>query len=256
MTYTADTEDYKGFTIKIIADEDVGSPRKEFDHFGTMVCFHSRYDLGDLERPGDPGEWLKALAVEFQPYVDDLFELWENEGYTLLRQTMTHDKASDHLVRVERSILFSVVKRHCMIMPLYLLDHSGLRISTGNFLHVDPGGWDSGQVGWIYVTNERIKKEFNFKEITEEVRLTVRNILKGEVSEYDDFLSGNVWGYVIEDEFEDEIDSCWGFYGDYDNHDYGALIEARKQVDYLAAKRDDELADLRLAETAGEVVMY
>src|SRR5579864_4230829 len=41
-----------------------------------------------------------------------------------------------------------------IILPLYLLDHSGLRMSVSSF----HDHWDSGQVGWIYVTKEKVKE--------------------------------------------------------------------------------------------------
>lgn len=40
-------EEYKGYTIKVYQDEDGPNPRLDYDNFGTMVCFHPRYDLGD-----------------------------------------------------------------------------------------------------------------------------------------------------------------------------------------------------------------
>ena len=59
-------------------------------------------------------------------------------------------------------------------------------------------------------------------------------ILKGEVQTFDDYLQGNVFGYVVEKDGE-EIDSCWGFYPDHEYHkddwDY-CLREARSIVDY------------------------
>jgi len=42
-----DTEKDGGYTIEIHTDEDAGNPRKEWDNAGTMLCMHSRYDLGD-----------------------------------------------------------------------------------------------------------------------------------------------------------------------------------------------------------------
>ena len=36
-----------GNTIKVFVDEDPQSPR-EWDNAGTMVCFHRRYNLGDI----------------------------------------------------------------------------------------------------------------------------------------------------------------------------------------------------------------
>ena len=35
------------YKIKIIPDSEPMNPREEFDHLGTMICFHRRYTLGD-----------------------------------------------------------------------------------------------------------------------------------------------------------------------------------------------------------------
>ena len=40
--------------------------------------------------------------------------------------------------------------------------------------------------------------------------------IRGEVAEYDQYLTGQVYGYVIEDEDGDHVDSCWGFIGGLD----------------------------------------
>jgi hypothetical protein len=99
-------------------------------------------------------------------------------------------------------------------LPLCLLDHSGLHIWVGSGAHwSDPGGWDSGQVGFIYVTPEDIRKEYSCKRITARTREQVKKCLKAEVTEFDQYLTGDVYGYVIEDEDGRQIDSCWGFYG-------------------------------------------
>ena len=33
------------------------------------------------------------------------------------------------------------------------------------------------------------------------------------------YLWGDVWGFTVEDQYENEHDSCWGFYGDYKSED-------------------------------------
>lgn len=108
-----------------------------------------------------------------------------------------------------------------IVLPLYLYDHSGISMSVGSF----GCPWDSGQVGYIVATPEAIRKNFMKKRITAKMRAMVEEILKSEVKVYDDYLTGNVWGYTIEKTHpcgecgskvheEDEEDSCWGFYGD------------------------------------------
>lgn len=90
----------------------------------------------------------------------------------------------------------------CINLPLYLLDHSGIQISTWDF--GDP--WDSGQVGFIYITAQKMKEE-NFDPAK------ALECLQGEVETYNQYLTGDVWGYEIIDE-GNCVESCWGFFGE------------------------------------------
>lgn len=121
-------------------------------------------------------------------------------------------------------------RKDVVSLPLYLYDHGGITMSTGTFVgRAQHAEWDSGQVSFIYLTKETIRKEYGTagkKNIEKALQC-----LRGEVTEYDNYLTGNVYGFVIEDETEEEIESCWGFYGDYDGKEYGALHEARSIVD-------------------------
>ena len=38
-------------------------------------------------------------------------------------------------------------------------------------------------------------------------------MMRSEVAEYDDYLAGNVYGYRLFGRAGEEVDSCWGFYG-------------------------------------------
>lgn len=92
-------------------------------------------------------------------------------------------------------------------LPLYLYDHSGLSMSTRDF----GDRWDSSQVGYIFVSKEKIRKEYNVKNITKATLAKVYALLVDEVEEYDAFLQGEVYGYVIRGEDNEILDSCGGF---------------------------------------------
>ena len=49
--------------------------------------------------------------------------------------------------------------------------------------------------------------------MTKKVLESATGYLLGEVETYDQYLRGNVYGYVIEKD-GDHIDSCWGYFGD------------------------------------------
>lgn len=98
-------------------------------------------------------------------------------------------------------------KTHIML-PLFLYDHGGITISTTHF----NCPWDSGQVGYIAASKDKVRSEYNVKAITPAIRKKVIQVLLGEVDEYDKYITGEVYGYRIFRDGE-EIDSCWGFYG-------------------------------------------
>lgn len=113
-----------------------------------------------------------------------------------------------------------------IVLPLYLFDHSGLHISTKDF--ADP--WDSGRVGFIFVTREKLEQEYSTKRITRKILETARKVLEGEVQTYDDFLSGQVYGLVHEDSNGGRIDSMYGIYGlEYAREEAQAWCRARSR---------------------------
>jgi hypothetical protein len=105
-----------------------------------------------------------------------------------------------------------------VILPLYLYDHSGITMNTTGF----SCGWDSGQVGFIYATREQILKEYGCKKITKKIKEKVENILKGEVKDFDQYITGDVYGFELLDENDETLDSCSGFFG-YDFKENGLL---------------------------------
>ena len=109
--------------------------------------------------------------------------------------------------------LNAIKKKGGVVLPLWLYEHSGMTMSCGDG-NPFSCSWDSGQVGFIYVTAEDIRKNWSVKRISKKTREHAIKCLKGEVETYDMLLTGDVWGYVVEDEEGDTLGSCWGFFGD------------------------------------------
>jgi hypothetical protein len=89
----------------------------------------------------------------------------------------------------------------CYALPIYMYDHGGVTISTNPF----SCGWDSGQVGYIYMSKEKAREEAYTDPLA---------ILENEVTTMDSYLRGEVFGYVVYDAEGQELDSCWGYLGD------------------------------------------
>ena len=114
-------------------------------------------------------------------------------------------------------------------LPVYILDHSGLAISTSSF--GDP--WDSRQAGYIYVTAETLKAEYpNHGYTMDEAIRYARECIQDEIEMFNDYIQGNVYGYEIADA-EQEIEACRGYYGDRGIQDikdlFTGFIEREKQ---------------------------
>jgi len=186
------------YKIEVIQDDNASDPRGD-DNLGTMVCFHSRYNLGDKH-----------------DYNHKDYNSWE--------------EMADAIIKNEKV---------GVILPLYLYDHSGITISTGRF----SCPWDSGQIGFIFISKEKIRKEYSWKNLTKKRLAKIEKYLKGEVETYDQFLTGDVYGFRITDtDTEEEVDSCWGFYG---NHEY-CMTEAVGVVEYMAEQDKHGQLELEL----------
>lgn len=161
--------------------------------------------MEDLITVGDGKYKLEVYRDEFA----ESPRAWDNLGKMVCwhRRYMLGDK---HGYGNPREFQESKEYKNAFVMlPLYLYDHSGITISTCDF----GDRFDSGQVGYIYVTKEQAKKEYHC-ELDERLETTIRERLIGEVKMYDQYLQGDCYAFKIIDEQGEEIDSCGGFYGD------------------------------------------
>ena len=111
--------------------------------------------------------------------------------------------------------------------------HSGVALSLANETNFPDRRWDVSTTGFALV--KRVKG-WSWTEDN------ARKIARSIVEEWNDYLSGNVYGYNI----EETGDSCWGFYGDYDAKD-GCLDEAKSVVDsHIKSERKSHFEQLKI----------
>jgi len=181
---------------------------RENDNLGVMVCFHKRYSLGD-KTDYDSGNYSSWSALETD------------------------------IINRENPLV---------ILPLYLYDHSGLRMKVGDFhdcaLPQGHAEFDSGQVGFIFARKAEAREEFGVKRISKKLRAKVEDILREEMKIYDYYISGQVYGYNTVDKTGENIDSLWGFYGSLEES--GLLDEARASIDsYIVRRREKKSEKLK-----------
>lgn len=200
--------------LTIYHDDTASDPREEFDNLGHMICWHSRYCLGDKHNYNEPRTFLEILAFQYE----------ESDN-----EVDYYEKSNDELL--------DIIQENAVILPLFLYAHSGITMNTGGF----SCPWDSGQVGYIYVTKEEVVEEYG--DFSKENQTKAKKVLEAEVKTYDQYLTGDVYGFVLEQKKDcgscghiekEQVDSCWGFYGDefleselkeHISEEYVALIE-------------------------------
>jgi hypothetical protein len=93
------------------------------------------------------------------------------------------------------------------ILPVWLHDHGQINLTIR-----DPNDrWDSGQVGFYFVTEEQMRKEYGLQWRDELERAI--DCAKAELEEYTSWCNGDVYGYVVRDPEGTQQDSCWGHIG-------------------------------------------
>lgn len=139
--------------VGIFHDDDPVNPREFFDGESVMLCWTDRYHLGD-----------------------------DNES---LKQTYHRRNYGYDWSAVEEAIVEG--ENPLAILPLYLFDHSGIRMRTGSF-H-DP--WDSRQVGFIWFVRD--KAHYLTPEDGKSIEEIAKEDLERSVVAYSNYICGDTY---------------------------------------------------------------
>ena len=114
--------------------------------------------------------------------------------------------------------------------PLFLYDHSSVTYKPSR-TDANPFGcpWDSGRVGYVFVKKSEVPDTFHTAEVMAE--------------EYTRWCNGDCWGYIIEDEDGEQLDSCWGFIGE----EYAVECMREAAEGYVDDARDRHETELAAA---------
>ena len=232
------------YLLQVMYDTDPLNPREDYDNFGHMVCWHSRYNLGDKHDYEDTSELFQHLVREsvsvdtLLDYMksgkaenvkldfdrsqggweitsyDSYFKKWFSEGFFAGALEKNKQEIFDTLVdTMGNKDLYTLASEKNIILPLNLYDHGGISMSVSSFLgRAQHAEWDSGQVGWIFATPQEIQKEYG--TLAKESYEKAEDLLRSEVETYDYYLTGQCYGFRLYENGE-ETDNCWGFLGSF-----------------------------------------
>lgn len=191
--------------VKIWQDTDI-NPRKDWDNLGTLALKGvSSCD----ESINDPIDWL---AEKLDMDEDQVARLADKLG------------ASYYSNPVKDELEARFLKKY-VALPVFKYEHSGVEFNTTGF-HCR---WDSGQVGYIYMTKEQARETWGMRRLSAQKRKWTLSILKGEIEIFSLWANGDVYGVTIYDG-DAVVDSCGGFFGNdwetngvLDNLDFEAV---------------------------------
>lgn len=194
------TIEYKNCLIKIYQDEDVQSPDEWGDENLFLVGYHRDFEV----KRDDIIKKAEAQAISTKDYDD--FD--DGSGYF-----------KNNCKVIEK-------KYHIFGLEAYI--HSGVVLSLSYEGNFPDRRWDVSQLGLVLVAKTETKNRKKAKEMAYSL-----------IESWNDALSGNVYGFMAETKDGDDIDSCWGFYGDYNKS--GIIEEAKADIDVYVKQTADKL---------------
>jgi hypothetical protein len=137
---------------------------------------------------------------------------WDNLGtmlYCSSRYTLGDEQVDAEVIQQVLKTRVYQGEGEVIVLPVYAYIHGGIALNTTGFSCV----WDSGMCGCILVSKAKVRSEWKVKRISQKLYGQVINGLKGEVQTYAQYLEGDVWGYIIQDDNGEQVDACYGFFG-------------------------------------------
>jgi hypothetical protein len=155
------------------------------------------------------------IELCYDTYPDDPRKAWDNLG-TMAFYHKRYNLGDEHRFNDPEELLEWIEdnKDDIYYLPVYMYEHGNITISTSAF----SCRWDSGQLGFIYITKQDAEKN----GITKPYEL-----LEHEVKVYDYYLRGDTYMAVIIDNEGEVVDSQSGYLGERDE----AIKDAMSMID-------------------------
>jgi len=184
--YFSENQNYKLIIdYSIVTDE--MNPRTH-ENLGKLICFHKKYSLGDKHNYNSALNLFSSLIRSIYP-------------------TETGFKRAFSKCNSEPEFI-NLIKRKYLILPVYMLDHSGIWLQTYPFAG---HSWDSGLVGYIFANHRDIKELYDIRKLSQKYLEMAEDRLIGEVYEYANFIVGNVFYFKLINKSDNSIiDLCDG----------------------------------------------
>ena len=185
----------KHYRLKVSYDTDPINPRKDYDHLGTLFCWHRSYHLDDESplKAADPQDTkLNLIAQIDSTFQDRLNATYDNSCSAIGVTGGDFWKAHDQVVDRQARLISAEFDKHYLSLPVYLFDHSGVSLGTSAY----SCRWDSGQVGFICLPKKSVPNHFN--GTIECAQAAALDCLEVEIGELSMYMGGSVYCLDVE----------------------------------------------------------
>jgi hypothetical protein len=163
-------------------------------------------------------------------------EDWDNVGHLMTFHDQCYIQTNREFKHKEEGFKDYLRKneKSLFIAPVYAYIHSGAVLSLSNDSYPFNDQWDACQIGVIYCPKKTARKELG-KDYAKKIHDTFAL----EIKAWNQYLSGEVYGYTVSLEANDGVEvveSCYGFYGDPED----CLAEGVSTAKYLIKEKADE----------------
>lgn len=163
---------------------------------------------------------------------DDMFLVYDHRQFCVERKGYDPESIFQHIMETKKPMY-----EDYHVIPVYAYIHSGVALSLGSSFGQDPGGWDTSFRGFVLVKK---MKGWSWRKDS------ARKCAKALIEEWNMYLSGDVYGVKLLDPEGDEVDACWGYYGEEGVKE--AIAErkalADREIRNNLARRRDRLKQL------------
>ena len=153
------------------------------------------------EEPMSPDEWSN----------EDCFLVYDHSDFYVEKKGFDPQEIWDHIQETKKWFYDGYY-----VFPVYAYVHSGVTLSMAKSGYPFTCGWDTSMKGFALVKRT---KGWTW------TRNEAEKVAKSVVEEWDDYCTGQVYGYSIDDYKE----SCWGYYGDTNY----CIEDAKEAVDSM-----------------------
>lgn len=232
-------KDNKGveYTLEIQTDNLPENPR-EWSNVCTMICWHRSYNLGDKHDYDNSDEFFEDILhnvceMEYEEFEElstrEKYKLASESGKVYIKELNLYDH-SEISISTSNNYSYNGSWDTSCVGFVYVTKEKALKEwggipekdENGEFIRI-PHEHPDGSV--TYSTKYTPITEENWKEVAE-------YHMDNEVKVYDQYLRGEVYGFTLtktvieqetcphcgevirEYEEDEEVDSCYGFYGD------------------------------------------